>query len=258
MRVGEAKASAAVAFGAAVLLLSGVSRGEPAPPEPPPRPPLAKAPPAVPLPWERHLELGADVAFVALPASADAEGRATPIRFDPAFGFALHLNIDVFRYLRFTTYLVDSRHTMSLPPGSLGQPGTIEDARVHTFRFGARASPSLPLTERVRLWATAGMGWGQLEFSRMTITDPSKNPFTIRERADAVLELPLGIGASFEVIPRWLSVQLEVTYAFDLGQEGTGQSEAQAIDDAGKKRRIGGLPRLSGLLVQTLGVSLLL
>jgi hypothetical protein len=272
MRVCEARASAAVAFGVAALLWSGVARGDASPPgrgaaaipstgdspEPPPRPPLADAPPPVPLPWERHLEFGPDLAFVALPATADAEARATSIRFSPAIGFALHLNIELLRYLRFTTYLVDSRHAMSIPPGSLGPLGTIEDGRVHTFRFGARVSPTLPLTERVRLWATAGMGWGRLEFSRMTVTEPGKDPFTIRERADGVLEVPLGIGASFEVVPRWLSVQLELTYAFDLGQEGTGQSEAQAIDAAGKKRGIGGLPRLSGLLVQTLGVSLLL
>jgi hypothetical protein len=53
-------------------------------------------------------------------------------------------------------------------------------------------------------------------------------------------------------------VHLELSYAFDLSQEGTGQRGAQAIDAAGKKRDIGGLPRLSGLFVQTLGVSLLL
>lgn len=253
MRVGEARASAAVAFGVTLLFLNGVARAEP-----PPRPPPAPAQASVPLPWERHMELGADVAFVALPASADAEARATKVRFDPAIGFALHLNIDLLRYLRFTAYLVDSRHTMSLPPGSLDQPGSIEDAQAHTFRLGARFSPTLPLTERVHLWATVGMGWGRLEFSRMTVTDPGRDPFTIRERADAVLELPLGIGASFEVVPRWLRVQLELTYALDLGQEGTGQDRAQAIDDAGQKRSVGGLPRLSGLLVQTLGVSLLL
>ncbi len=80
----------------------------------------------------------------------------------------------------------------------------------------------------------------------------------IRERADSVVELPVGLGASFEVIPRWLSIQLELTYAFDVGQVGTGQDRAQAIGDDGRKLDIGGLPRLDGLLVQTVGISLLL
>jgi hypothetical protein len=212
----------------------------------------------VPLPWERHLEFGPDVAFVSLPASADADDRATPVRFDPAIGFALHLNIELIRYLRFTAYLVDSRHTLQLPPGSLGLEGEIHAERVHTFRFGARFSPTLPLTTRARLWGTLGMGWGQLEFSPMTVKEPGLRSFMIRKRADSVLELPLGVGAAFEVVPRWLSVQLEFTYAFDLKQQGTGQAGVQTIDDAGRKRAVGGLPRLDGLLVQTFGVSLLL
>lgn len=256
MRVGEARASAAVAFGLWVILLSGAARAEA--PEPPARPPLPPEPPAAPLPWERHLEIGPDIAVVALPASTNAEAKGTSARFYPALGFALHLNIELMRHLRFTAYVVDSRHGMSLPPGALGPPGEITDAAVHTFRFGTRFSPTLPLTERARLWATAGVGWGRLEFSRMTVAEAGHDPFTIRERAVAVVELPLGVGASFEVVPRWLSVQLELTYAFELGQYGTGQEGAQAIDAAGKKRSIGSLPRLDGLLVQTVGVSLLL
>jgi hypothetical protein len=53
-------------------------------------------------------------------------------------------------------------------------------------------------------------------------------------------------------------VQLELTGAFILGQEGTATDPAQAIDGAGKKRNIGGLPQLDASLVQTLGLSLLL
>jgi len=259
MQIGAANARAAGILGLAAVGIfgkAGPAWAAETPAEA--RPPLPDAPPPVPVPWERHLEIGPDVGFAALSANRDATGVRTPV-FDPTVGFGLHLNIDLMRNLGFTAYFVDARHTMTLPPGSLGLSGKIEaDAAVHTFRFGARLSPSVSLSSRMRLWATAGLGWGRLEFPRMTATDPGGAPFRIRERADSVLEFPVGLGAGFELIRRWLSVQLELTYAVDMAQVGTGQDTAQAIDDYGYKRSIGGLPRLNGFFVETIGISLLL
>src|SRR6188768_1431437 len=123
MRIGSSRASAAgigglVAVG--LCALAGLARGAEPPAEAEPRreaasarPPLPDAPAPVPVPWERHLEIGPDLVFAALPATRDATGMHTPVRFDPTVGFGLHLKIDVLRYLGVTAYFVDARHKMN-------------------------------------------------------------------------------------------------------------------------------------------------
>src|SRR5262245_34151812 len=121
MQVGAARASAAGIVGLVALGWFGSAAPAYAT-EPPPRPPLPEAPPPTPVPWERHLEFGPDLAIAALVASRDAMGVRTPVRFSPTAGFGLHLTVDLLRYLRFSAYFVDARHKMTLPTGSLGLP----------------------------------------------------------------------------------------------------------------------------------------
>src|SRR4051812_31044017 len=104
----------------------------------PPRPPLPPPPPRAPLPWEEHLEVGAGVAFAFLPATTDGLGKPTNVRLLPSLGVHAHVGWRVLRYLSFTAYLVDARHPLVLPPGSLGQSGRVESDAVHTYAFGAR------------------------------------------------------------------------------------------------------------------------
>ena len=243
---------------AGALGLSLLGAPAPARAELPPRPPLPPAPAPLPVPWERHLDLGLDGAIVVTLAHANGPGQPTPARFRPAAGLGAHLSIDVLRCLRFSAHLVDARPPLTLPEGALGVPFAVASDWAHVFRFGARFAPTLALTDRLRVWASAGLGWGRLEYPRMSVTEPGRAAFMIRERADSVLDLPVGIGASFEVIPRWLRLELDLSYGIGLSQQGTGIDAAQAIDAEGRKRVIAGLPKIDGTVVQTVGVSLLL
>jgi len=232
---------------------------KPAPPEAkrPARPPLPPAPETKPLPWQHHLDIGPLFALVARPASHDDKGQPSAVRYAPGFGVGVGLRLPVHRNLDVAGYFVDSQHVVELPPGALGVAGTIESPRVHAFSFGARVAPALSLGPRTRAWLSAGAGWGRLEFDRMKATEPL-GAFTIRERSMSFVEISLGLGASFEVIPRWLRVQLEVTGAFVPSQVGSAIERAQAIDAAGKKRTILGLPKLDGVITPSLGLMLLL
>jgi opacity protein-like surface antigen len=241
------------ALGLSLLAASATSRAEP-----PPRPRLPEAPALAPLPWEHHLDLGVDGAFVVTVAQENGAGQPTPVRFRPAAGLGAHLSIDVLRSLRFSAYLVDARPALTLPEGALGPSGSIASDSAHIFRLGARFSPTLRLTDRIQVWAAAGLGWGRVEYPRMSVTERDRAAFMIRERADSVLDLPIGIGASFEVVPRWLRLEFELSYGIGLSQQGTGIDAAQAIDSEGRKRMIDGLPKIEGSVVQTVGVSLLL
>jgi len=227
--------------------------------EPPPRPPPLGAgePPSAP-PWRRSIDVGVDVAFVSRPATSLDDGSPTPVRYEPALGYGLHGRIDILRHLRFTGYFVSASHGLELPPGSLGQRGELSLDSVSTFSFGARLMPTWPFSDRLRGWVSVGAGWGRLEFGRMTVSEAGGAAFTVRERSTSFVELPLGVGTSYAIVPRWLALEVEVTGAFVVGQLGSSVKAAQAIDAAGKIRSIGGLPRLDASFVQTVGLSLLL
>jgi hypothetical protein len=276
MRVGVAWARAGAAMAAACLTTHVLAGETPAPKPPaqpkeappaapkdpadekPPRPPLPPLPPSQPLPWEQHGEIGFGPALVIKPVHLDGDRKPTPVRIQPGVGFNIHISWQIVRYLRVTGYVVESRHTLKFPQGSLGLPGEITSDSMHAYTFGLRLSPSLPLGTRARVWATVGAGWGRLEYPRLTVTEATKGSYVVRERAAAVAEVPLGAGGSFELIPRWLALQLEVTGALVPSQISDAMREGQAIDSAGKMRGVGPMPRLDASIATTLSLSLLL
>lgn len=227
--------------------------------EGPARPPLPPAPPSRRLPWDRHIEIGGDVALAARPASTLADGTASGVRYRPVIGYGVHARWELLRVLRFSAYFVDADHDLKIPPGALGVAGKVESGPAETIAFGARFAPTLPLGERARAWVSAGIGWGRFNFGRMSISEPgAATSFEVRERSMSFAEVPLGIGASFDLIRNWLTIELEVSGAFTFGQEGEALEGAQAIDAAGRRRSIGALPMIDGSFVQTLGLSLVL
>jgi hypothetical protein len=198
---------------------------------------------------------------VALVARTAKHEEASPnIRYEPTVGFGLQGGFEIFRYLRFNAYFVDARHDVTLPPGSLGldPESRIELAPMYTFAFGARFLPTLPLSKRVRVWIALGVGYGRMEFERMTVTQPDGQQIIVRDRSEPFIEFPLGGGASFDILQDRLRVNLEITGAFINNQDGNATGPVQAIDPAGKKLAVGGFPELAGSFVQTLGISLVL
>src|SRR4051812_3502589 len=178
MRLGEAVSCATIAISCSAIARAEQPPSTDEPRLPPPRearPPEPTLPPPRPLAWQQHVEVGGGLAFVEMPASVDGAKNPTGVRFTPHYGFHVDLTWPIFRYLRFTGYLVEHDNPLDLPRGSLGLMGTIAASSVHAYSFGVRFSPTLPIGPRVRLWLTAGAGWGRLEYGRFTITDPGQS-----------------------------------------------------------------------------------
>lgn len=261
MRLSRAILSAALAC--AVVGAASAARADDAKPTDPAdtkpaRPALPEAPPRKVLPWDQHLEVGGGASFSAALTHEDADGKATSVRLKPDFGFHLRVSWEVFKYLWFTGYLVESRHRVEAPAGSLGLSTSLTGDRAWSYTFGARLSPTLPIGSRVRLWATVGAGWGRVEYARLCPKDPCGSSLVVRERAANVVEVPMGIGAAFEIIPRWLRVHLELTGALAPSQTGAAMEHTQVIDANGKIRDVGPMPRIDATIVQTIGLSLVL
>lgn len=230
-----------------------VDPAEGKPPRPPPLPPTEDRT----LPWDRSLDVGGDFALVARPATGDAKGRASRVRYQAATGFALHIRWPVLKYLQVEAYYVDCHHPVSIPDGALGPSDTITSPSAETFSIGARVSPRLSWGPLVG-WITAGAGWGRLELQRMTATTSSGATYTLRERGGSFVEIPLGLGVSWEIVPRWISIDVQATAGFVVGQRGEAFDDAQTVDAAGHIRNVGPMPLMDASLVQTIGLSLLL
>jgi len=231
---------------------------EPAEEDKPPRPPLPPAPPREPLPWHERLEVGGGMAVAAVLSAKDGDRNPSAVRLKPGVGFNIRLSWQVLPYLWFTGYLVESRHPLDLPAGSLGLPGAMTGDAAWMYTFGARVSPTLPIGTRVRLWLTAGAGWGRVGYPRLCPKQPCAGALLVRERAASMVEIPLGFGAAFEVIPRWLRVHAELTGSVLPSQKGEALEHTQTIDAAGKKRDVGPMPWFDGTITQTIGLSLVL
>ncbi|MDI1433930.1 hypothetical protein [Polyangium sorediatum] len=227
----------------------------PAAPEPPPRPkelpPLDITEP----PFTRHVDFGGGVALVHRIPSGD-----TGVRYPASVGMGLWARVDITRYLRASLYAVRTERDFNMPSGALGLVGDPGDAEFYTYSFGLRIAPTWRITPRARAWVSAGAGWGRLELGRFSVATSGGSVFPVRERAASFVEIPLGLGASFDVVPRWLALEIETTGAFypETAQRGRAFEEEQAIDASGRRVTVGPFPRFAGGFVTTLGLSLVL
>ncbi len=221
-------------------------------PEPPARPkelpPLEIGSP----PFTRHVDIGGGVALVHRITSGD-----TGVRYPAAVGAGFWARVDVTRYLRANFYAVRTARDVNLPAGALGLAGDPGEVEVYAYSFGLRLAPTWRLGPRARTWVSAGAGWGRLELGRFDVA-AAGGSFQVRERAASFVELPMGLGASFDVVPRWLAVEIETTGVFYVAQRGRAFEDGQTIDASGRRVTVGAFPMLGGGFVTTLGLSLVL
>lgn len=223
-----------------------------------PRPPPFKEDlPLATLPSMHRLDIGADALLVNRLASDYIDGQPSHIAYRPTIGFGFHGRVQIIRYLQVGAYFYGAEHGFAFGQGSLGVQGNIQSDALTTVAFGAKAMPTLPLGERIRLWGTLGVGWGRFEFPQMTAKEPGRAPFLIKGRGNSFVEFPMGLGASFEVIKNWLSIDVEITGAPLVHKKGTSFTSVQALDN-GKERPIAPMPESHLSVVQSLGLSLLL
>jgi hypothetical protein len=258
MRVREAVACGAIAVSLAAPVPCARADDAPLPPLSQARPSLPPEPAPPPVPWQQHVEVGGGVAFTQMVAGVDGNGNRTPVRFEPGVGFHIEVSWPVLRYLGFTGYLVEHDNALFLPPGALGvqalgAPGQFNPAFAHSYSFGVRVAPTIPLGSRVNLWLTAGAGWGLIQYG-MTVENAARN--MLPARSEDLFEIPFGLGGSVEIIPRWLSLRLEVTAAYLPSQTGSALQDNQYIGTDGLYHDFAPMPRLDVSCVETLGLML--
>ena len=214
--------------------------------------------------WERHIEVGGEAALVVRPLASGPVPH--DFSYDPAVGWGLHLAWEVLPWLRLRPYFLDAHHDVVIPAGalttaaanSIGASAEVSEATAVTFMFGARIEPTLHIDDRFRVWLSAGVGWGRAVIAELTVVEAGGGTYTIGERSGVSVEFPLGLGAAFEVWPRWLVVEYQLSAAPLVGQSGTLYESVQAVDGNGKLRDVGPINPVGASIVQTLGLALML
>ncbi len=240
------------------------------PPETPPeytrdpRPPL---PPPIELPeppaWERRVEVGGAVVFVSRPLWHERPSSA--VSYHPGVGFGLDARWDVFSFLRVRPYFYDVHHEIRIPRGglttdsatSISADAVLSESTTTTFAFGLQIEPTWWITDQARAWLSAGVGWGRFEFPEMTVQQGAAS-YTVRERSSVFVEFPLGLGAAYDVIPRWLAVSYHVAVAPVTGHSGNALEPFQAIDADGNMRDVGSYEPIDISFIHTLSLALIL
>ena len=200
---------------------------------------------------ERHLEFGPDVGIWSRPAKGDQ------VSYAPGFAYGLHARVEVFSFLGVRAYFNNSTHAVEIPRGALGLGDTqIDQPDLAVFQLGARAEPTYMPMPTLRLWAGVGVAW-----ARATAPEPSStgaNQIRYADRSGVVLEYSAALGATWDVVPRWLAATLSVSGGI-LSDPSGDLFHAQPVNDgAGGTARLQGFPAFESSLAAQLGVGMLL
>ncbi|MCS6901339.1 MAG: hypothetical protein RMJ98_16900 [Myxococcales bacterium] len=189
-----------------------------------------------------QLELGPDVAYVQRLSASPTRGVSSRSALAPGLlGRATLLSwLTVgFRYNR-------SFHTIDLSSGALGTSApklqAASDLQVTTLQGALQ--PTWQVRPSLRLYASLGMGWGSVMAPAIRLQGAT--PSTIRQRRGVFVEAPLGLGITWWILPRWLSVTYEASYATAFGSSGDAYTPDTYVNLAGQNATASPMPSFLG------------
>lgn len=197
-----------------------------------------------PVAFERHLDVGGGVGIFE--RLTDAPTSSDSIEYDPAIGYTVFVRWDLLRNLGFAAHYTEVKHDVNIPRGALGtRGGIVSSDGMQTYLVGARLQPMIPF-RRARCWLSVGVAWGHAEFDEMIVAEPDVEPFRVRGRDDVLLDYELGVGGSYDVVPKWFVVSADLAYGLVDSRTADAFGTVQAVDSSGSKRQIAALPAVTG------------
>lgn len=197
-----------------------------------------------------QVQIGPDFGFIARSAQSNGAG----IAYEPGFVYGVHAQVLAAPWMRFSVYYLRADQPLTIPTGAL-RANTVapDDLHVGSYVLCARLQPTLNLGSRFHLWANAGAGWGTITAPAFELKEGSTT-MRVGSRSGVLVEVPVGLGGSFDIIERWLSVSLDATYAFLLEQSGDMYRDAQVVDSEGSMLHVGPMPKLGPAMTATLSL----
>lgn len=200
----------------------------------------------------RRLELGALVGLVSRPSDSDA------IRYQPGYTFGGFARVELMPWLGVRLHYRQERIAVDVDPGAFdfeGQNYSFDwhQPALEVVSIGGRFEPTWVIHPQFRAFAVLGISW-----TRFDAKMPEAPGFLLQGKRSATeVNFPLGLGASVEILPNWLSASLSLTYGFIMDAHGAAYQPLQAIVD-GQMVYLAPLPAPRGVLdaIFTIGVIL--
>jgi hypothetical protein len=206
----------------------------------------------------------APVATAVLPASAWAERppyqlevgpvvglavRGTKqnpdkIAYEPAVLYGLQFRLRLTSWLRASARYHTAHHVIDLPPYSLGTGATHIDADpAKTHSLALFFHPTWNVTDRLHVMGAFGVGWTKIDVPPLELDPP--NGANVRNRGGVLVETPVGISASFDIVHGWMSAGYDGTYSPAFLQTGGMYQADPYVNRAGYSAEAAAMPRIS-------------
>lgn len=239
---------------------SPVVEAPPAPVEPAPLPPLdphSQDPDYVepndgPTSPSRKIELGALFGSVIRPSDKQS------IHYGTGYFFGGFVRAELAPWMGFRVYYREERVPVDVAPGAFdyqGQKYSFDFIQpdLEIITIAARIEPTWVVTPRLRLFGVLGIGWVRLDAPM-----PQADGFLLQGKRSATeVNMPLGLGVIYEIIPNWVNTTLSFTYGVAFDQHGRAYEPLQAIVD-GKIVYLAPLPTLQSVGDLTFSVGVIL
>ena len=202
----------------------------------------------------------AEVAVLAGVAMRFADSGDDPdeIGYRPGVQLIVQGRGYVWSWLNAAIYHRRAHHQIDIPRGAAGMDYEHMDKdSVLAYSLGARFEPTYRIMDSVRVFAIVGIGWGKLNMGRIHVQESARS-YMVRDRSGVFVEIPLGLGLAYEVIPRWLAIQAEVDVSPFWKQSGGVHGTSPYTDSDGILGSVGPMPMQTHSASFLFGVSLLL
>lgn len=189
-----------------------------------------------------QLELGPDVAYVQRLSASPTQGVSSRAALAPGLLGRAHLLPWLavgFRYTR-------SFHTLELSPGALGTTASKLEAAstLQVTTLQGSLQPTWALTPTLRLYGSVGLGWGSVIAPAIRLTGAT--PSAIRQRRGVFVEAPVGLGLTWWVFPRWISLTYESNFAPAFRSSGDAYTPDAYVDPTGQNATAAPMPSFRG------------
>jgi hypothetical protein len=196
-----------------------------------------------PRPKARALEIGT---FVGA-ANRPSEGGL--ITYGPSVAWGFYARPVLRKWLGLRLYYREESIPVTVEPGGFNTTTEFvntefDQPNLRLRSLGARIEPTWVVSPRLQLMAVIGISW--LRFVAPGATSTGEFNLRTADRSAVELDFQGGLGASFELVPDWLTIGAQFAYGIASQRTGTAYQDVQAFSD-GKRYTMGPLQRFDGV-----------
>lgn len=141
------------------------------------------------------------------------------IAYEAALAYGLQLRIVAAPWLRVSARYQVAYHDIELPPFALGTgAGHIVSDPARTNSVAAFFHPTWNPIDRLHVMGVFGVGWTKIDVPPLELDPP--NGANVRNRSGVLVETPIGLSASIDIIRGWMSAGYDGTYSPAFMQTG--------------------------------------